>query len=609
MVVLPIFIPLMAGLASLFVPKKQDERALAAFYLIASAATFIATVLLFGKEAEVISPRGTFGIQFSLRLYHFSAFMLLSLSGLGFVTALYTFSFMKGKPLANQFYSFYLLGLGFANGAILADNLILLLFFWEGTLFTMFGMIVVGHKEAFRTAFKTFIISGVADLCMLAGIALTIRLAGTATMSYIHLPTIGPAATGAFLLLSIGAMAKGGAMPFHSWIPDAAIDAPLPFMAFAPGAFEKILGIYFLVRISLDLYTLRAHSWLSLVLMIVGAVTIVLAVLMALIQKDYKKLLSFHAISQVGYMILGIGTAVPAGIIGGIFHMINNALYKSGLFLTGGAVEKQAGTTDLQKLGGLSRKMPVTFACFIVTALSISGVPPFNGFFSKELVYDGALERGLVFYLAALVGSFFTAASFLKLGHAVYVDKARSDQSKVKEAPWTMLVPMIVIAAFCILFGVYNPLPIRTLIQPGLGPSIEGHHYAGWPHSMILVGATVVVLLGALANHLWGARRAGTGLGAVEHIHYAPIMHPLYDRAERRAFDLYDIGLRVVNFASRIFFGIDRVIDWIYDKLIVRVTKGLVAAVRAPHTGSYALYLLWALAGLALIAVYVLRVM
>jgi NADH-quinone oxidoreductase subunit L len=427
-------------------------------------------------------------------------------------------------------------------------------------------------------------------------------------MSAIHLQTAGAAAGAAFLLMAIGAMAKGGAMPFHSWIPDAAVDAPLPFMALVPGAFEKLLGIYLLVRVSLDLYRLQPHSWLSLVLMIVGAVTIILAVMMALIQKDFKRLLSYHAISQVGYMILGIGTALPAGIIGGIFHMINNALYKSCLFLTGGAVEKQAGTTDLGKLGGISAKMPITFGCFIVAALSISGVPPFNGFFSKELVYDGALERGLVFYLAALVGSFFTAASFLKLGHAAFVDKARSDQSRVKEAPWTMLLPMIVIAGFCVLFGVYNPLPIRQLIQPILGAPRLGHHdYAGMPHNMMLVAATVAVLAAALLNHMWGARRAGQGLGAVDHIHHAPVLNTIYDRAEKRWFDPYDIGLRIVHFAARVLFGLDRIIDFVYEKVVVRVTRGLVAVVRAPHTGSYALYLMWALAGLAAIAIYVLR--
>src|SRR5690242_16824892 len=125
-------------------------------------------------------------------------------------------------------------------------------------------------------------------------------------------------------------------------------------------------------------------------MMTIGAVTLLLAVLMALIQKDFKRLLSFHAISQVGYMILGIGTGTAFGIVGGLFHMVNNALYKSTLFLTGGAVERQAGTTDLKKIGGLGKSMPITWGCFLVAALSISGVPFTNGFYSKELIYHGA---------------------------------------------------------------------------------------------------------------------------------------------------------------------------------------------------------------------------
>ena len=241
-------------------------------------------------------------------------------------------------------------------------------------------------------------------------------------------------------------------MPFHSWIPDAAIAAPLPFMALVPAALEKLIGIYFLARISLDMFKLSAGSALSTVLMWVGIVTIILAVMMALIQKNYKRLLSYHAISQVGYMILGIGTAIPAGIVGGLFHMINHAIYKSGLFLTSGAVEKQVNTTNLEELGGLGRKMPITFICFIITAASISGVPPFNGFFSKELVYDAALERGLLFYLAAIAGSFFTAASFLKLGHSAFLGAPSESSAKAREVKWQMLLPMVIISGFCVMF-------------------------------------------------------------------------------------------------------------------------------------------------------------
>ena len=339
---------------------------------------------------------------------------------------------MRDKPRLNQFYCYLLVTLAMTNGAVLADNLVLMLFFWEGLLLTLFGLIAIGRPGAYKTAIKAFIIVGISDLCLMIGIGLTGYLAGTMTISKISLSVDSWAAL-AFILMMIGAISKAGSVPFHTWIPDAAVDAPLPFMAFLPASLEKLLGIYLLARISLDMFKLTAGSWLSILLMTIGAITILLAVMMALVQKDYKRLLSYHAVSQVGYMILGIGTCLPVGIIGGLFHMINNALYKSCLFLTGGAVEKQTGTTDLAKLGGIGIKMPVTFMCFVITAVSISGVPPFNGFFSKELIYDAALERGTIFYLAAILGTFFTAASFLKLGHAAFLGKMSESNKNVRE--------------------------------------------------------------------------------------------------------------------------------------------------------------------------------
>jgi len=304
-------------------------------------------------------------------------------------------------------------------------------------------------------------------------------------------------------------------------------------------------------------------------------------------------------------MILGIGTAVPAGIIGGIFHMINNALYKSCLFLSGGAVEKQAGTTDLNKLGGLWSKMPLTFICFTVTALAISGVPPFNGFFSKELVYDGALERGFIFYLIALAGSFFTAASFLKLGHAAFLGKCSEEHKEVKEASLFMTLPMIILAVICIIFGVYNILPIKYLIQPILGQHLlAGHNFYGMPANAMLVGATIVVLLIALLDHLYGFRKTGKGLAAADHIHYAPGLHQLYDQAEKGWYDPYNIGMWVVNLVVKILYWVDRAIDWFYDVLVVKITNTCSYCIRVAHDGSFSLYIIWALAGMLAMVLY-----
>lgn len=560
---------------------------------------------LFGQQAVFQSAWSGFDFGFAFRLYHFSTFSLAAVASFALVIGVYTVGFFRPLPSSRLFYSCFLFTIGLTNGAILADDLIVLLFFWEGLLITLFAMIYVGASltgcEAWKTAVKAFVISGIADLCLLVGIGMTAYLAGTTRMSQVHLPLDG-AGSVAFILMMVGAIAKAGSMPFHSWIPDASQDAPLPFMALSPASLEKLLGIYLLARLSLDLFVMQAHSWVSILLMGIGVLTIILAVLMALVQKDYKRLLSFHAISQVGYMLLGIGTAVPAGIVGGLFHMLNHAMYKSCLFLTGGAVEKQAGTTDLNKLGGLGRRMPLTFIGFCIAALSISGVPPFNGFFSKELVYDGALERGTIFYILALLGSVLTAASFLKLGHAAFLGKESSDLSSVKEAPALMTVPILMIAALCLLFGIFNPVPLREFIQPILGTRLEGQDFAGWPHSTMLVVLTIVALAAALINHLWGVKRSGSGLGAVDHIHHAPGLNDMYDLAEKRAFDPYEIALKGFRALAHASWSVDRGIDWIYNQAVPRVAFALSSVLRACHTGSHVTYVIWLLCGLLVMA-------
>ncbi len=486
---------------------------------------------------------------------------------------------------------------------MLADNLLLMLFFWEGLLVTLFGMIYIGGRDSFKTAIKAFVIVGVSDLCMMVGIALTAKLSGTLAISEINLSLTGPAII-AFILLMIGAISKAGSMPFHSWIPDAASDAPLPFMAFLPASLEKLLGIYFLARISLDMFKLNPGSSVSLILMVVGCITIILAVMMALVQKDYKRLLSYHAISQVGYMVLGIGTALPIGIVGGLFHMINHAMYKSCLFLTGGTVEKQAGTTDLNKLGGLGRNMPVTFVCFLIAAASISGVPPFNGFFSKELVYDASLERGVLFYFFAVVGSFFTAASFLKLGHAVYLGKTNQDNQNVKEASWPMLFPMIVLALLCVLFGVCNWIPLRHLIQPILGVRLEGKDFSGAPANIKLIVISVALLFTALVNHILNVKIKGSSLKSSDYIRYAPGLSVIYTKAEKGSFDPYNIGLKLADYVARICWSIDRGVDWVYSGLAAVSARKLSLGLKNMHTGNYSLYLSWSVLGAFLLIIF-----
>ncbi len=605
MLTLPILFPLACALLAVVVPARL-KWFLKGIFFLGTAVNLLLCGGVWKKTATFSWAWLHYGWEISLRLYSLNAFILLSVAGLVFLIAMYSLSFAREKQYVKPFFIYLLISLSFVNGVVLSDNLLLLLFFWEGLLLTTFGMIYLGGGKAYKTATKAFVIVGVTDLCMMVGIGMTHYLAGTATISRINLP-LNTAGSIAFILLMTGAIAKAGSMPFHTWIPDAAEDAPLPFMAFFPGAVEKLVGIYFLTRIVLDMFQLSVFSWLSVLLMVIGSVTILCAVMMALIQKDYKKLLSYHAISQVGYMILGIGTALPVGIIGGLFHMVNNALYKSCLFLTAGAVEKQTGTTDLGQLGGLFRRMPVTAFCFLITALSISGVPPFNGFFSKELVYDGALERGVIFYCVAIAGSFFTAASFLKLGHSVFLGKTGEKHATVKEVSYPMLVPMLVIAGLCIFFGVFHSFPVTALTGVLLGKGeMQGHAFVGFSLSAKLVIISVVVLAAAFFDHIYGVKMGGSALKSVDRFHYNPLLHSIYDKAERRFFDPYERGMRLNGYLSRLLFYCDRSVDWVYERLVAGGTFKFVSHLKRWHDGNYVTYVLWSLIGVVLVTLFLL---
>jgi NADH-quinone oxidoreductase subunit L len=326
-------------------------------------------------------------------------------------------------------------------------------------------------------------------------------------------------------------------------------------------------------------------------------------------------------------MVLGVGTGLPIGIVGGLFHMINHAMYKSCLFLTGGSVEHATGTTDLAKLGGLAKKMPLTMICFVIAAASISGCPPFNGFFSKELVYAGALDRGTefggawyLFYVAAILGTFLTAASFLKLGHAVYFGKPNPENDKVKEVSPVMWLPMAVIAGACVLFGVANWLPLKYLIEPfvqsAMGEKFTeavahsgGTFAALMPHNMMLAGLAVAALVLAAINHAIGVKRSGSGLHASDHIRYLPVLSYAYEKAEARWFDPYEIFLKFVKVVSGIGYAVDRIIDFLYNGLAVGVTYALSFLIRACHTGSFAMYIAWCLLGGAAVVWFFLKSM
>ncbi|HAR35376.1 MAG TPA: proton-conducting membrane transporter [Acidobacteria bacterium] len=613
----PILFPAAVAVVLLLIPFRVRYVREILSVLSSGALLYLGFLLFSQRHLSLVSDWLGLGINFDLRLYHFSSFILLALTGFLFLICLFSAVKMKNHPRVREYYGYVFLAAAFSNGAVLANNFVLLVFFWEALLITTYALVTLGLKPtSHRTAVKSLIIGGFCDFAMILGIGLLWASTGTLTMDKIQVEPHG-LTVAAFVLMMIGAIGKAGAMPFHTWIPDAALDAPVSFMAFMPASFEKLLGIYLLARITLDFFELKVGSGLSILLMIIGAATIVFAVFMALIQKDFKKLLSFHAVSQVGYMVLGVGTAIPIGIAGGIFHMINHAMYKCGLFLSSGSVEHRTGITELKKLGGLAREMPWTALGFSVCALAISGVWPLNGFVSKEMVFHGALETGYpIFAIAAWVGAIFTFASFLKAGHSVFFGPRTTEVPKTRESEAPIVLPILILAALCITFGVYNKLPLQNFIQPILQGRVEaGEHLDFTAHALDLfnpiAGVSILCLIIALGIHFYGWNRGGKkAYLASEPIHNLPVLHKLYDLSEARFFDLYEQGIKFLQWLSRLLFRfIDRPVDYVYEKVVTAVGRTFTGLLQKAHNGQYANYLAWTVGGLVVVVWIILQLL
>jgi len=595
-----IALPVMAGFLVWLFRKHYIPRLM--LVVSFSVINLIFALSLYQSEGFYVSiPFASYGLDIAFNIYEFSS-MFLTFTAAGFLfVSLYGVVYLKDQGYSALFMIYMFISLAMINGALMSDNLGVMLFFWEGLLCTLFGMLLINNLQNPKTAARALVLSGTADLLLMLGIIITVFQAGTPYISQIErLPVTGVSAIG-FVCMMLGAVGKAGCMPFHSWIPSAAEDAPTPFMVAFPGILEKLLGIYLAVRIVTDIYDLKPGSSMSTAMMILGTLTIIFAVAMALIQKDMKRLLSYHAISQVGYMVLGIGTALPVGIVGGLFHMLNNAIYKSCLYMTAGSIEKQTGTTDLRKFGGLFKRMPFTAVTFILCALSIAGVPPFNGFFSKELIFDAALESNIIFYIGALLGAFMTSVSFLKMGRAAFAGKLMlpSDKGTARESSFGMLLPMGVPAILCLVFGVFNSWPLDNLLSSSLGIT---EVYSGWPHSAMLVIISLAVLILALCDHIYGCKKTGSAINSADHIHYAPGLNVIYKAAEKQVFDPYNWIVYFTGVFSDLCVQIERIVSWFYDTAAIKALFGTGNIMKNSNNGSLSRYIAAAIIGAAGVA-------
>ena len=467
----PVLVSIVAGLFIFAIPDKFRKLA-EIFSLLTSLYLFIAGIKIF-----FAAPLNA-GY---LYVDNLSRFIVPGIGFFGLLVTLYSLKSMSGYKSISTYYAYIIWTIGISILAAVSNNIVILLGSWGFLGFTLYALINIKGPEASAISKKTFIIVAGSDAFMILGFGILWMIKGSLNLTDIRIPIDSNLSFWSFFLIAMGAFAKAGVMPFHTWIPETANRAPISVTAFLPASLDKLLGIYLLVRLVLNVFILNPFS--CAILMTVGSITIIAAVMMALVQHDFKKLLGYHAVSQVGYMVLGIGTGNPIGIAGGLFHMLNNAIYKSCLFLSGGNVEYKTKTSELDNLGGLGKIMPLTFFTTVVAACAISGIPPFNGFFSKWMIYQGLIEKGksggslwIFCLVAAMFGSGLTLASFIKLIHAIFLGQ-RADgikQNKKDEVSWQMWVPVITLAILCILFGVFAyQIPLKFFIRPALGAGFE----------------------------------------------------------------------------------------------------------------------------------------
>jgi len=607
--VLPVTFPLLVGLMCLLLPNKADRvRSVLAVISTAIAMTLVWPLFQQAGTTLELTP------WLSLRIDTLSAFILLAVAFFGLVIAIYSVGYMQGRARHREYFTYLLWTLGVSCGAVLANDLLFLLVCWGFLGLLLYLMIGIAGPGAAEAARKSLMIIGGSDALLLFGIVLYWQLTGTTHMDGPALPLDSPLAYIAFLAFMAGAFAKAGAVPFHTWVPDFGETADAPVSAYLPASLDKLLGIYLLARCILDLFVLT--SGMYTMLMVVGAVTVLTAVMMALVQHDLKRLLSYHAVSQVGYMLLGLGSGTAIGLAGGLFHMLNHAIYKCALFLCAGVVEKETGTTDLDRLGGLAKVLPVTFIVFVVAALSISGIPPLNGFASKWMIYQGIIVSGeasgglgWVLWLAvAMLGSALTLASFVKVLHATFLCKPSPEIQKtadsvgIQESKRSMLLPLVVLASLCVIFGVFAfQVPLGLLIFPVVQVDVPGVWWAGLATVLIVVAIAIGLAIYALTMRSGKLRRVKTYIGGellqdvyisgeetgperhievtgvdfYNTIEQLPGLQRLYTLARAKAFDLYDLVQKGVNY-------------------VIRMLRSL-------HTGILPTYLRWFVVGLVVV--------
>jgi len=411
-----------------------------------------------------------------------TAFMLVTVNLVAFCIAFYSVNYMERFTAKWKFYTLFLLMVGGMNGVVITGDMFNLFVFLEIAAVASYALVAFGtERHELEAAFKYAVMSTFGALFILLGIAFLYSYTSTLNMADMANILAQKGKSNVTLMVSVLFLAgfglKAALVPFHAWLPDAHPSAPAPISAMLSGVLIKSLGIYALCRIFYNIIGITPA--MSSILMFLGALSMVVGGLLAIRQWDFKRLLAYSSISQIGYIVLGIGLGTPLGILGGLFHLFNHSVFKSLLFLNSGAVEYATGTRDLQKMGGLASRMPVTSTTNLVACMSITGIPPFNGFWSKLLIIIAAVQAerfGYAFWAVSI--SILTLAMYMKVMKYAFFGNLRQNLSKIKEAPLFMKLSMGALAFICLAGGLLLITGVNEVfLQNATDVLLEGTKY------------------------------------------------------------------------------------------------------------------------------------
>lgn len=452
---------------------------------------------------------GSFSVQTGFLLDPLSSLMILIITGVGFLIHLYSIGYMHGDPGFNRYFSYLNLFVFFMLLLVLGSNYLLMFVGWEGV--GLCSYLLIGFwfsKRAYnKAANKAFIMNRIGDLGLILGVILIFTQFGSLRYSDVlagasAMESGTPILALITILLFIGATGKSAQIPLYTWLPDA-MAGPTPVSALIHAATMVTAGIYMVAR-NHALFTLAPGS-LDLIL-VIGLATALFAATIALVQNDIKKVLAYSTVSQLGLMFVALGVGAYST---GIFHMATHAFFKALLFLGAGSViHALHGEQDIRRMGGLRKRLPVTYMTFLCGVLAISGIPPFAGFFSKDEILVRAFEANPVVWALVLVTSLLTAFYMFRLFYLTFFGAPRMSaevSAGIHEGGSSMSVPLIVLAVLSVtggfmgvpeIFGGSNWL--AGFLAPVLGGGHGGEHHLSHATEYGLLATVLVLTAGAI---------------------------------------------------------------------------------------------------------------